>query len=88
MLLDNLRQPLVLFLLLKIILSVCTLCLFALGICSNNLCYVPYFILFFHIMGSVKYQAKPLIIYTSTKSEEPFLRALQRSGKLIISWLN
>lgn len=39
-------------------------------------------------MGSVKYQAKPLIIYTSTKSEEPFLRALQRSGKLIISWLN
>lgn len=39
-------------------------------------------------MGSVKYQAKPLIIYTSTKSEEPILRALQRSGKLIISWLN
>lgn len=28
----------------------------------------------------VKYQAKPLIIYTSTKTEECFLSALQRSG--------
>lgn len=29
---------------------------------------------------SVKYQARPLIIYTSTKSEESFVSALQRSG--------
>ncbi|KAF9672573.1 hypothetical protein SADUNF_Sadunf11G0056200 [Salix dunnii] len=29
--------------------------------------------------GSVKYQAKPLTIYTSTKSEESFLSALQQS---------
>lgn len=29
---------------------------------------------------SVKYQAKPGTIYTSTKSEESFLSALQRSG--------
>ncbi|KAF3446971.1 hypothetical protein FNV43_RR12151 [Rhamnella rubrinervis] len=31
-------------------------------------------------MGIVKYQAKPLIIYSSTKTEESFLSALQRSG--------
>lgn len=31
----------------------------------------------------VKYQAKPFTIYTSTKSEESFLAALQRSGKLL-----
>lgn len=30
--------------------------------------------------ASVKYQAKPVIIYTSTKTEESFLSALQQSG--------
>jgi hypothetical protein len=49
---------------------------------------MPYFILFGCIIGSVKYQAKPLIIYTSTKSEESFLCALQRGGMLLISWFN
>lgn len=49
---------------------------------------MPYFILFGWIIGSVKYQAKPVIIYTSTKSEDSFLCALQRSGMLLISWLN
>ncbi|CAN6691400.1 unnamed protein product [Malus baccata var. baccata] len=33
----------------------------------------------FPLIDLVKYQAKPLIIYTSTKSEESFLSALQRS---------
>ncbi|XP_004295833.1 PREDICTED: DNA mismatch repair protein MSH5 [Fragaria vesca subsp. vesca] len=33
----------------------------------------------FPLIDMVKYQAKPLIIYTSTKSEEAFLSALQRS---------
>lgn len=33
----------------------------------------------------VKYQAKPLIIYTSTKSEESFLTALQKNGMLLIA---
>ncbi|GLT76019.1 hypothetical protein SLA2020_477040 [Shorea laevis] len=33
----------------------------------------------FPLIDLVKYQAKPLIIYTSTKSEESFLAALQRS---------
>ncbi|GMY31215.1 DNA mismatch repair protein MSH5 isoform X7 [Fagus crenata] len=32
----------------------------------------------FPLIDLVKYQAKPLIIYTSTKSEESFLCALQR----------
>lgn len=29
---------------------------------------------------SVKYQAKPQVIFTSTKSEEGFLAALQKNG--------
>ncbi|XP_058072391.1 DNA mismatch repair protein MSH5 isoform X3 [Magnolia sinica] len=33
----------------------------------------------FPLLDLVKYQAKPLIIYTSTKTEEAFLSALQRS---------
>ncbi|KAA8523663.1 hypothetical protein F0562_010086 [Nyssa sinensis] len=33
----------------------------------------------FPLIDMVKYQAKPLIIYTSTKSEESFLTALQRN---------
>ncbi|CAB4308292.1 unnamed protein product [Prunus armeniaca] len=33
----------------------------------------------FPLIDLVKYQARPLIIYTSTKSEESFLSALQRS---------
>lgn len=33
--------------------------------------------------GSVKYQAKPSIIYTSTKSEERLLAALERNGMLL-----
>ncbi|XP_048323609.2 DNA mismatch repair protein MSH5 isoform X3 [Ziziphus jujuba] len=33
----------------------------------------------FPLIDLIKYQAKPLIIYSSTKSEEPFLSALQRS---------
>jgi len=33
------------------------------------------------ITGAVKYQANPLVIYTSTKSEESFLSALQQSGR-------
>ncbi|XP_031405059.1 DNA mismatch repair protein MSH5 isoform X3 [Punica granatum] len=33
----------------------------------------------FPMIDLVKYQAKPLVIYTSTKSEEPFLAALERS---------
>ncbi|XP_047306784.1 DNA mismatch repair protein MSH5 isoform X2 [Impatiens glandulifera] len=33
----------------------------------------------FPLIDMVKYQAKPLIIYTSTKSEESFLTALERS---------
>ncbi|PRQ31895.1 hypothetical protein RchiOBHm_Chr5g0040451 [Rosa chinensis] len=33
----------------------------------------------FPLIDMVKYQAKPLIIYTSTKGEEAFLSALQRS---------
>ncbi|MCD7465563.1 hypothetical protein HAX54_001564 [Datura stramonium] len=34
----------------------------------------------FSLVDMVKYQAKPGIIYTSTKSEESFLAALQRNG--------
>nr|XP_034896774.1 DNA mismatch repair protein MSH5 isoform X3 [Populus alba] len=34
----------------------------------------------FPLIDLVKYQAKPLTIYTSTKSEESFLSALQRNG--------
>ncbi|XP_038690956.1 DNA mismatch repair protein MSH5 isoform X7 [Tripterygium wilfordii] len=34
----------------------------------------------FPLLDLVKYQAQPLIIYTSTKSEESFLSALQRNG--------
>ncbi|XP_028087178.1 DNA mismatch repair protein MSH5-like, partial [Camellia sinensis] len=33
----------------------------------------------FPLIDMVKFQAKPLIIYTSTKSEESFLTALQRN---------
>ena len=49
---------------------------------------MPYFILFGCIIGSVKYQAKPLIIYTSTKSEESFLCALQRGAHLLVQLWN
>lgn len=31
----------------------------------------------------VKYQAKPLVIYASTKTDEPFFGALQRNGMQI-----
>lgn len=31
----------------------------------------------------VKYQARPCIIYTSTKSEQSFLTALQNNGTLL-----
>lgn len=33
----------------------------------------------FPLIDLLKYQAKPLIIYTSTKTEESFLSVLQRS---------
>ncbi|XP_028079223.1 DNA mismatch repair protein MSH5-like isoform X1 [Camellia sinensis] len=33
----------------------------------------------FPLIDMLKFQAKPLIIYTSTKSEESFLTALQRN---------
>ncbi|XP_044473615.1 DNA mismatch repair protein MSH5 isoform X4 [Mangifera indica] len=36
----------------------------------------------FPLIDLVKYQAQPLIIYTSTKSEEPFLSALQRNDEM------
>ncbi|XP_027368588.1 DNA mismatch repair protein MSH5 [Abrus precatorius] len=36
----------------------------------------------FPVIDLVKYQANPLVIYTSTKSEESFLSALQRSDGL------
>ncbi|PKI77544.1 hypothetical protein CRG98_002150 [Punica granatum] len=35
----------------------------------------------FPMIDLVKYQAKPLVIYTSTKSEEPFLAASERSDR-------
>nr|XP_034896775.1 DNA mismatch repair protein MSH5 isoform X4 [Populus alba] len=41
----------------------------------------------FPLIDLVKYQAKPLTIYTSTKSEESFLSALQRSGTLLFTCL-
>lgn len=41
------------------------------------------FIILFFYTATVKYQAKPLIIYTSSKSEESFISALQRSGTLL-----
>ncbi|XP_061984418.1 DNA mismatch repair protein MSH5 isoform X5 [Populus nigra] len=41
----------------------------------------------FPLIDLVKYQAKPLNIYTSTKSEESFLSALQRSGTLLFTCL-
>ncbi|KAK4794682.1 hypothetical protein SAY86_012676 [Trapa natans] len=34
----------------------------------------------FPMIDLVKYQAQPIVIYTSTKSEESFIAALQRSG--------
>jgi DNA mismatch repair protein MSH5 len=37
---------------------------------------------------AVKYQANPLVIYTSTKCEESFLAALQQSGMVHIVWLS
>lgn len=43
---------------------------------------LSYYFLFGCTTDSVKYQAQPQIIYTSTKSEESFLSALQRSGML------
>ncbi|RDX94352.1 DNA mismatch repair protein MSH5, partial [Mucuna pruriens] len=42
----------------------------------------------FPVIDLVKYQANPLVIYTSTKSEESFLSALQRSGREPIMWLS
>lgn len=42
--------------------------------------------MYFSCSCVVKYQAKPLIIYTSTKTEESFLSALQRSGMLLIQY--
>ncbi|XP_011012096.1 PREDICTED: DNA mismatch repair protein MSH5 isoform X5 [Populus euphratica] len=41
----------------------------------------------FPLIDLVKYQAKPLTIYASTKSEESFLSALQRSGTLLFTCL-
>lgn len=38
--------------------------------------------------STVKYQANPLVIYTSTKSEESFLAALQQSGNVHFIWLS
>ena len=38
------------------------------------------FLIFFNV---VKYQAQPCVIYTSTKSEESFLNALQSNGTLL-----
>lgn len=35
---------------------------------------------FCSIVESVKYQAKPMTIYASTKTEEALLSALQRNG--------
>lgn len=34
-------------------------------------------------VNAVKYQAQPCIIYTSTKSEQSFLNALQNNGRLL-----
>lgn len=45
---------------------------------------IPMFLCISHILFesncSVKYQAKPRIIYASTKTEESFISALERSG--------
>lgn len=37
--------------------------------------------------SAVKYQANPLVIYTSTKCDESFLATLQQSGMAHIMWL-